>query len=1031
MEKKKARKKIALLLAQPEESTQSLFVKGFLQKAFALDYDVAVFSMYIKYQNSPEREIGDSGIFSLISYDKFDAVVVMADTIQTPDMVSQIEENIKKSYKGKVLFIDKKSRYFPTIDIDNYYPVKKLISHLIERHSYTDIAFLSGKSWHPHSKIRVQAYKDALIEHGIEPDDDNIYYGDFWYTSGESLAERMSESKLPLPRALACANDYMAIGAAKVFSEQGLSVPDDIAVVGFDTNEEGQHAPIPLTSVPLPSHDFGMFAAETIDDMLHELPIREFVSDPNIFIGGTCGCKCDSARPVYFRRENWNSLNTPKYVFSLFNNLDDDLLGHSTFNGLVGTIFSNVFQIAGYKSFTICLNEDWATKGSVKRGENAFSPKMLRLFMCGPQGENKDRLTPNETFDTCEILPEFFEEREKPAAFFFMPLYFEDRVYGFSAISYGDRPTSLTPEYRAWLKSVSRGIEYLRRSDELIRSSQILESEKMRDRLTGLLNYEGFRKQALNLISIMNNNAVEIGVLAIDLKDLSGINNEYGRTNGDMAIVNLARFIETTFSTAGTLCFCIGNGEMVAASIISGGIQEMMFYKDKLLSKLEEYNSSPANPFDIDIYTGIECGTPKDVDELEYIVNIAVSKKNGQKTEYHKIKNDRNLSESEQNDAKIVQKILDDNNISYHFQPIVSARDGRIVAYEALMRANVTPYLAPPLILRYAEFFERLYDVEKATFNNVLNIIRKRKDIFDGTRKVFINSIPNCILNDDDMKTLRDTMVGMPGSVVVELTEQAEMSDEELASRNNDYAALGVETAVDDYGTGYSNVTNLLRYMPDYVKIDRMLLSGIENSPQKQHFVKDIIRFSHDNSILALAEGVETQSELDTVIELGVDLVQGYYTGKPSSDIVTSIDPKIISDIEDANYLASDKNRKIYHAGREERINLAVLKEDGITRIEIVDFGSVSKDLMIVGAVGLDVPLDIVVKGNYHGSITFENASIGMNPEGGFESPYPAITVSGSSNVAVILKGNNTFRGGFLCSDDSDIHIEGHGLYTV
>lgn len=77
------RPRIAVLLGQPEEYTHTLFLRGLLEESFKSDFDVCVFGMYIKYQNTLERSIGDSSIFRLISYDKFDAVIVMADTIQT------------------------------------------------------------------------------------------------------------------------------------------------------------------------------------------------------------------------------------------------------------------------------------------------------------------------------------------------------------------------------------------------------------------------------------------------------------------------------------------------------------------------------------------------------------------------------------------------------------------------------------------------------------------------------------------------------------------------------------------------------------------------------------------------------------------------------------------------------------------------------------------------------------------------------------------------------------------------------------
>ena len=181
--------------------------------------------------------------------------------------------------------------------------------------------------------------------------------------------------------------------------------------------------------------------------------------------------------------------------------------------------------------------------------------------------------------------------------------------------------------------------------------------------------------------------------------------------------------------------------------------------------------------------------------------------------------------------------------------------------------------------------------------------MRIHKSILSDGRKVFINSIPGHMLTDEDIKSLEEYVYSMPGSIVVELTEQSEITDDELRRMKDTYERIGIETAVDDYGTGYSNVSNLLRYKPDYVKIDRALLSGIQDSRQKQHFVKDIIEFSHDNGIKALAEGVETSEELRTVIELGADLVQGYYLAMPGKDMVQSINSLVTDEIRKLSML--------------------------------------------------------------------------------------------------------------------------------
>lgn len=886
------RKRIAVLLGQPEEFLHERFLKGFLKEAFSRDYDVCMFAMYIKYQNSPARCIGEASIFDMVSYDKFDAVVVMADTIQTEGVVSKIEKDLLENYRGKVLFIDKDSDYFPSVHIDNYNPAKAVIDHLIEKHGIRDIAFLTGKSWHPHSIIRLNAYKDALEDHCIRIDEDKIFYGDFWYTSGESLAESLLSSEGKLPEAVACANDFMALGLAKKLTEKGLSIPEDIAIVSCDGNEEGRHAPIPVTSAILDAEVLGQNAAIVIDSYLSGNAPELIETDPKLFFGATCGCDCESARPEYFRRDSWDTDLSLSSMFSPLNYLDEDLLAQSSFSGLISTIFVSMHYISGYKSFNLCLNPSLGEAGP------GFEDKLMHVISCGSTGDNTDHILTDTYFDKNVMLPELYEAREKPAAYCFMPLYYEDRVFGFASISYGDKPKVITHEYRAWLKSISRGIECYKRSDALIASSAIAKVVVTTDSMTGLLNYKGFLESSETLLHLMHNNGGYMSALAVGIKDLSGFNDKYGRKEADEVIVCVATALEKIFSSRNCLCFRVGNDEMVALRVSrSPDDAEMLSEKDRLMKMIDERVADAGVPYSIELFYGIQSGSPKSSEELERLVNVAISKKNTDKANARKLLEKRDLTEEELRDARVVSSILDDNKIIYHFQPIVEVKTGRIYGYEALMRADVTPSLSPVDVLRYAEYYDRLYDVEKATFSNVINTMKKNSGKLSGGKKIFINSIPGYLLNEDDITVLEKYMSDHPDSIVVELTEHSEVSDDSLHRMKKTYEMMGVKTAVDDYGTGYSNVSNLLRYEPDYVKIDKALLSRIEESPQKQHFVRDIIEFSHDNGIKALAEGVETEEELRVVIQLGADLVQGYFTARPEREMIQSIDSRIAESI--------------------------------------------------------------------------------------------------------------------------------------
>ena len=569
--------------------------------------------------------------------------------------------------------------------------------------------------------------------------------------------------------------------------------------------------------------------------------------------------------------------------------MDEDLIAQTTLSGLISSVFGSLHLIRGFDSFNMCLNP------LLGDSESVFEDKIMHVIKCGGEYENNDKILSDTYFDKEEMLPELFEEREKPSVYYFMPLFFDDSVFGYTSVRFDDKVTVISSEYRAWLKSICRGIECYKRSDTLIQSSKIVHQRITTDSLTGLWNYKGFLEQSETLLHLMNNNGGYMGALAIDIKGLANYNNTFGRQAGDKVIVNVASALENIFSSRNCICFRPGNDELVALRITrEPDDRELLEEKDKLIKMIKENYDTPE--YEIDLFYGIESGSPKTSEEVERLVNVAISKKNRNKTD-SRILSLGSLTDEEQKVAQIVMNILVDNKIKYHFQPIVDTKTGKIYSYEALMRPDVDPYLPPPVILRYAELYDRLYDVERLTFSNVIKEMKRHKAILSDGKKVFINSIPGYLLSEEDMKMLEEYVTSMPDSIVVELTEQSEVSDDALKHMKAAYEKIGIKTAVDDYGTGYSNVSNLLRYTPDYVKIDRTLLTGIQDSPQKQHFVKDVIEFAHNNGIYALAEGVETSEELKTVIMLGADLVQGYYLAMPAKDMLQSINSNIANEI--------------------------------------------------------------------------------------------------------------------------------------
>ena len=177
----KYKKRLAVFVGQAEESFQSRFITGFTKKALEWGYDVCVFSMYKKYQDTADREMGESNILTLANPDFFDGIIILKDTIQTVNAAGELEKRLRDTYLGPVLVVDMKSEYYRSVYIDGYSPVLELTNHLIEQHGARDIAFLAGKKKHPHSIERLSAFKTAMQNHKLDVPKERIIEVIHWW----------------------------------------------------------------------------------------------------------------------------------------------------------------------------------------------------------------------------------------------------------------------------------------------------------------------------------------------------------------------------------------------------------------------------------------------------------------------------------------------------------------------------------------------------------------------------------------------------------------------------------------------------------------------------------------------------------------------------------------------------------------------------------------------------------------------------------------------------------------------------------
>lgn len=236
--------------------------------------------------------------------------------------------------------------------------------------------------------------------------------------------------------------------------------------------------------------------------------------------------------------------------------------------------------------------------------------------------------------------------------------------------------------------------------------------------------------------------------------------------------------------------------------------------------------------------------------------------------------------------------IIQNESLTSHFQPIVKASDRSIYGYEALVR-GVDPkgeLIYPDVLFSKSQRNDMDFQLDRLCRETAL----KTAAVKNINQKVFINFIPTSIY--DPEFCLKSTVKWANQlefdhkNIVFEVVETASVKDKEHLKKVLDYyREQGFKVALDDVGEGFSNLNMIIELRPDIIKIDRNIICDIDKSELKHSVYEALYKISNDNGIEVLAEGVETQGEINTIEKIGVDYMQGYYFSKPTAEPIRKL----------------------------------------------------------------------------------------------------------------------------------------------
>jgi diguanylate cyclase (GGDEF)-like protein len=428
------------------------------------------------------------------------------------------------------------------------------------------------------------------------------------------------------------------------------------------------------------------------------------------------------------------------------------------------------------------------------------------------------------------------------------------------------------------------------RLHERARDAETGLAERMRhqahhDSLTGLPNRTQLLERAHEML---RGEAQTIAVLMVDLDRFKEINDVLGHAAGDQLLAEIGP--RMAGAVRGEDIFARLGGDEFAAVLTAADAVAAIDVAQRLLTMLDEPVEVDGVRFSVDASIGIaiaDTHANDDVDALLRHADIAMYTAKRERSGFALYHSDQETLTREglMLLAELRQAIAE-NEIVLHYQPKLMLPGNELDGVEALARWQhpTRGLLGPGEFIPMAEstglivpLTLHIIDVAVAQLRDWLTMGHEFS--------VAVNLSPRCLADPDLPRQILSALhrANVPSEFFrLEITEDTVASNPERAQATlAALAAAGVHISIDDFGTGYSSMGYLKRLPVDELKVDRSFVAGMLDQPDDEVIVRTVVDLGHNLGLTVVAEGVETAAALEALTAIGVDVVQGYFTGRP------------------------------------------------------------------------------------------------------------------------------------------------------
>lgn len=403
------------------------------------------------------------------------------------------------------------------------------------------------------------------------------------------------------------------------------------------------------------------------------------------------------------------------------------------------------------------------------------------------------------------------------------------------------------------------------------------------DQLTGLLNKRAF----LKLLRQMPEQHSQFAMLHFDCERFASINQRYGYNVGDLVIIEMAQRVRNCLPSIGLSARVGGDEFLLALPFSASG--DVPAFAQQLLNSMQQ----PVQVQELSIPLSGSIGValyPKDCDRADDLSVLAEAATRRAKARNELIafydSHDHALLQQELELEQGLKTALLNDELDIYLQPKVRLETGQVISYEALVRwpQPVNGFIAPARFIPIAERSTLGQRLDRYVVRQVAALIADACESNQSVPPIAINITASHFSSQDLVGFLTQTLrtYGLPSSAIeLEITEGVVLEMSRSVSTNlNRLQELGIRISLDDFGTGYSSLNYLKNLTVDELKIDKSFIDEL-NSTKGTVLVSSIIAIATAFDIDVTAEGIETQEQHELLTQMGCNIGQGYFLGRP------------------------------------------------------------------------------------------------------------------------------------------------------